>query len=124
MEEIIEKNLKKMRGVERGEMQYLLMRESFGGNAGFWKNCSCACTNFFYDKKNGEIIYFGNIQDVPKDIVKNYNEHRFRIALDNKIWKIRIADYKAPKKASRKARENLEETVRRYNKEFGFGEED
>ena len=113
-----------MKNNERGGMEHLLMNESFGGNAGYWHNYSCAGANFYYDKNTGEIVYFGNIPNVPKYIVENFNWHIFRVALDIKAWKEHIVNYRVPKEASKTARKNLEQSVKLYNKEFGFSEEE
>ncbi|MBU2589626.1 MAG: hypothetical protein KKF52_00990 [Nanoarchaeota archaeon] len=120
MKEIIEKNLELMRSSKKGGMSELLCNESLGGNAGVYKNCSCAGANFYYDKNTGEIIYFGNIQSVPKDIVNNYEQHYFRVALD--LWKDKtyIVNFKAPTEASKKAKQTLEETVKEFNSKYGF----
>lgn len=124
MNETIEKNLELMKSNERGGMHRLLMKESFGGNAGFWHNCSCAGANFYYDRKTGEIKYFENIQNVPKHIIENFDGGIFRVALETKTWKMHIVDYWAPKESSTTAKKNLEDAVRLYNKEFGFSEEE
>ncbi len=122
MDETIEKNLELMKNSERGGMQRLLMKESFGGNAGFWRNCSCAGANFYYNRKTGEIVYFENVQNVPRYIVENFNESFFIVALEPKTWKTRIINYRAPERLSARVKKNLEEAVRLYNQEFGFGE--
>jgi len=120
MKEIIEKNLGLMISSNEGGMSNLLCNESLGGNAGFYKNCSCAGANFFYDKFTGEIIYFGNIQNVPKEIVKRYPEYHFRIALD--LWnnKTHIINFKAPRGTTKEAKKTLEETAKEFNKKYGF----
>lgn len=123
MKEIVKKNLEKMCGSNEGDMQSLLAVESFGGNAGVWRNCSCAGANFYYDGYDGEIVYFGNIQDVPRHIVEDFKWDVFRVALDVKKKKLHIVDYKASKEISEYARGNLEESVKLYNKEFGFDED-
>jgi hypothetical protein len=69
-EVIVQKNYRKMIGSEEGEMQRLLVEESFGGNAGFHNGKSCAAANFYYNPKTGEINIFGNFQDVPENIKK------------------------------------------------------
>lgn len=48
-------------------MKSLLGGESLGGNAGR----DHLAANFYYNKETGEIIYFGNIQDVPEKILDN-----------------------------------------------------
>lgn len=113
--EIVEGNLAKMLGGKKGEMQYLLIRESRSGNAG--TNCSAA--NFYFDKETGEIKYFGNMQDVPKDIVNSSVKGIFIVWLDpdlkqksriiEKIYDLYQSDPNSP------VRINLRESVRRYN---------
>jgi hypothetical protein len=121
MNSIIEKNLEKMTSNNDGDMPPLLQEESYGGNAGFWKGYSCAAANFHYDQDTGEIIAFGNIQDLSREIVEKYPSHFFRVAADFfKSWKKRIVDYSAPKYVSAEARSILEETVAEYNRRHGF----
>ena len=62
---IVKKNLKLMRSRQSGGMAG--MSESIGGNAG----SNNSAHNFYYNKGNGEIVYFGNIQNVPEKIKKN-----------------------------------------------------
>lgn len=94
MEHTIRKNLDIMKGARtEGHMEYLLTRESFGGNAGYTSDGrSCAEANFYFDKTNGEIKYFGNFQNVPEQIRSKYSSGSFRVALDSKIWRLEIVD--------------------------------
>ena len=55
----IEKNLEKMLGENNG-MNKLLMTESMGGNAGYYKGKSCFAANFYYNGDTGEIEEFTN----------------------------------------------------------------
>ena len=55
----IEKNLEKMLGISN-EMSKLLMTESMGGNAGFYKGKPCFAANFHYNGITGEIEEFTN----------------------------------------------------------------
>ena len=58
-----------------------ILEESFGGNAGSYKGVSCAGANFYYDKMTGEIMYFGNMQNVPEGIRNSFIHGTFRIAI-------------------------------------------
>ncbi|MBW2993742.1 hypothetical protein KY317_04170 [Candidatus Woesearchaeota archaeon] len=141
MNKIVEKNLEKMTVRGKGNMIDLLFGESYGGNAGTWQDYSCAGANFFYNPVTGEIMYFENIQHVPKDIVRNYSEHIFRLAVkfpkrrhsilnhlkhligmecEGFHIKYQIIDYSAPEDAAPAAQRNLEETVKVYNERHGF----
>jgi len=121
MNPVVEKNLEKMTSNNDGDMPPLLQEESYGGNAGFWKGHSCAAANFHYNPQTGEIIVFGNIQDLPRKISDNYPSHFFRVAADFfKTWKKRIIDYSTPRHATKEAGIILEETVREYNHRYGF----
>lgn len=77
---IIEQNIQKM----RTEMNHLLSRESWGGNAGNididGKSHVCAAANCFCDIQSGEIKKFGNWQSVDSEIRDNYPEFSFRVA--------------------------------------------
>ena len=68
------------------DMLRLLEAESIGGNAGSieidGKKYSCAAANGFANPDTGEIIMFGNIQDIPRDIVKNNIGFTLRVAMD------------------------------------------
>lgn len=121
MESIVSKNLEIMASNEKGGMFNVLNNESIGGNAGIHGNkYPCAGANFSYDKRDGKLIYFGNIQHVPKNIAIKYSRHCFRVAMDIFNSKMHIVDFKAPDEASEKAKKTLEETVKEFNKKYGF----
>lgn len=65
------------------EMAELVLSESMGGNAGFIdvreKKYPCSGANGFFDPLSGEIKMFGNWQDVPEEIKKNYFHFIFRV---------------------------------------------
>jgi len=69
-----------------GEMRKLLLGESIGGNAGRveinGEKYSCAGANCYIDPETGEIIAFGNFQDVSPDILDRSVEVTFRVAVD------------------------------------------
>jgi len=115
-ERIIKKNLELMLGREKGQMIKLLLGESIGGNAGTFESFPCAGANFSYDKTTGEIIEFANIQE--REIKnKELGEGTFRVAVnlkrENPFFK--IVDYYFEKDTSPQAKNNLEESVKRYN---------
>jgi hypothetical protein len=56
-EKIKEENLKKMVGMS--EMYMFLIKESFGGTAGYYEGEPCGAANFYYDK-SGRIVKFSN----------------------------------------------------------------
>jgi len=120
MEEIIETNLKKMVNNGKGDMLSLLSLESLGGSAGYWKDYSCQGANFYYDRFNGEIKFFGNIQKVPKAIKQKFQLGTLRLAFDiRNSCKYRIIKYYLDE-ATKTAKSNLKKTIKIYNKEYGF----
>ena len=68
---IINNNLLSM----KTNMRELLFKESIGGNAGKVeiddKVWPCCAANGYADKETGEILVFGNTQDVSPDIYQN-----------------------------------------------------
>ncbi len=122
MNETVQKNLAKMTGGERSGMEHLLAHESIGGNAGSWKGMPCQAANFYYSKWTGEIITFGNPQEVSPEIKENNPLGTFRIALNFKAEKSRIIQLLIEDKISDQAKKNLDETIRVYNEKQEFKE--
>ena len=119
LENIIKENLKLMRSQEKGGMKYLLMEESIGGNAGHNR----AALNFYFCQKTGKIVYFGNIQNVPKEIKNKYPNGAFVVEIfpkdfSHKIVELFIWNYLGFK-INNAAVEILKATMDAYNKEFG-----
>ena len=125
---IIEKNLEKMVGDNKGDMFPLLCNESMGGNASRWKGLSCAGANFYYDPLNGEMQYFENSQHVPEDILDRCSHGILRVAIRirHKVapgehhTKYRIIRCLTPINIRPAAKANIEETIKEYNKRYGF----
>jgi hypothetical protein len=115
LNKIIEKNITLMRSYEEGGM--LSLEESIGGNAGTWMDLPCYGARFYYND-NGEIIRFGNIQNVPKEIRENYKEGIFHIAINMVKKGDRIIDVLDVKNSF--ARTVLILTKNKYNQRFGF----
>lgn len=120
IKQVVKKNLDMMLGNGEGQMQKVLTFESMAGNSGLWKGISCATANFYFDIYTGEIKYFGNLGEVPKDIPKKFQRHSFRLAMDCKEEKEKIVTYSNPKIATAVAQITLAETVRQYNEKYGF----
>jgi len=112
--------------LKRREWWDVLMNESIGGNAGENR----AGINAFADKKTGELIIFGNIQDLPKRITSSpeyegvtllYNlGNAFVRALkpDKPLIPAYFEDVFFDKfngGMTDQAKKNLEEAIRRYN---------
>ena len=116
-ESILEHNLDEM----RSSMMRLLTVESIGGNAGIidigGKKYPCAAARGFADGQSGEIIAFGNYQNIPRKIRNTYAEFIFRIAVDlqrrNPFF--RIVEYSAGASFTSKAKKMLQESVERWN---------
>lgn len=113
--QIIRKNLEKMNGNKDGDMQPLLITESIGGNAGKYNNIPCAGVNFYYDNSDGSIVYFGNVQDVPKKIRENYKRGTFTVAVDLKFNKEKIVGIIL--ESSGLVKSILENTIKAYNEQ-------
>jgi len=83
---IIDNNLAMM----KNSMQTLLCSESIGGNAKSIrikdKDYSCAAANGYVDRQ-GKIIAFGNVQDLPKETTAKNDPFTFRVAVDLDISK-------------------------------------
>jgi len=126
---LIDKNLELMISNEPGGMYEVLIGESMGGNAGRFGNYLCAGANFYFNENTGEIIYFGNIQNVPDPIVDNCADGIFRVAWcmeSNKyliietcldLWK---HEWSEEIKISEDAKNILEQSVNEFNKKYGF----
>ena len=102
-------NLEKMLGAGN-EMLKLLMNESIGGNAGYYKGKSCYAANFHYNGDTGEIDRFTN--GPP-----NRNElHRgtFRLIANVNNPVIIVGTY-LDKRSNRSARAVISKTVFMYN---------
>ncbi len=76
-DEIVNKNLELL----INEGYQMLLRESFGGNAGYNNGNPCAGLNFKFDETTGEITYFGN--QPPTNGI-------FRVELDQNSWNLKI----------------------------------
>ena len=116
-EKLIAHNLDEM----GSPMMRLLTVESIGGNAGFaeinGRKIPCAAARGFADAQTGEIIDFGNFQNVPRKIRNTYPEFIFRIAVDlrrrNPFYWIVESSFDASFTAN--ARKLLQESVERWN---------
>ena len=98
----------------------------------FWEGLPCLGANFFYERQDGEILFFTNhpYWKLPDKIKRNWRypeEGTFRIAVDIRIGpliegtgKKRIVDIRIPGSIPDEAKYNIEETVRIYNEQYGF----
>lgn len=112
-ETIVAHNLKLMVSDKPGHMHSL--DESMGGNAQTHEGKPCIAFGFFYDLQTGRILYFGLPQNAPERIRNEYSSGCFRIIAPMPHVKEEIVGIEAPF-ATTYARENLEESVKRYNK--------
>jgi hypothetical protein len=121
-ERILSHNLQQMHST----MMRLLNAESIGGNAGFvrirGRTVACAAARGFADVRSGEIIIFGNYQDIPKKIRDAYAEFILRIAVDVKrrTPSSRIVGCSACAPFSNKAKRMLRASVERWNEQCGI----
>ncbi len=123
-EKIVKKNIKLMQSRKRGGFIQLVLTESMGGNAGAYGKFPNIGANFFFDPNTGEIIAFGNIQEMSPEVREKYLGGFFIVAL---LLKDRVKDTKYyihevgfKGKASFKARVTIKEMVREYNLAYGF----
>jgi len=112
-ENVISHNLKLMLSSRPGHMRSL--DESMGGNAQRHEGHPCIAFPFLYDMQTGRILYFGNLAGAPERIQQEYSSGDFRIMtpLTQDIAECIIETHAAF--ATTEARENLAETVHRYN---------
>lgn len=117
-EHIVNHNVTLMISDKPGHMRSLA-DESMGGNGQTHDGHPCQGFNFFYDMQTGRILYFGLPQDAPTRIRDEYSLGQFRMVVAARPWvKEKIVQTEIPF-ATTEARENLEESVKRYNKSRG-----
>jgi hypothetical protein len=120
-ERVLAHNLEQMDSA----MMSLLNVESIGGNAGFvrirGRTVPCAAARGFANLRSGEIIVFGNYQDIPKKIRNTCAEFIFRVAMDVKRRPSfsRIVGCSACGPFTREAKRILRTSVVRWNAERG-----
>ena len=123
MHPIVEKNVLLMR--PRSKLAYnmhaLARRESMGGNAGSYGHRPCVGVNFNYDPLTGEILCFGNYQELPPALRERGRTGLFRIVMDvfrgegtGKYTILQIIDVSGP------GLPIIQQSVAIYNREFGF----
>ncbi|MEM4318711.1 MAG: hypothetical protein QW244_01735 [Candidatus Pacearchaeota archaeon] len=116
-ERVKKENLKKMFNAERGGMYHLLMRESVGGNAGYYEDRPCVAANFLYNEK-GEIVEFTNYREGREKLYKG----TFRIVVNPKGKKSykeiyeKIVDVFLDKNSPKESQEIIKESAKEYNK--------
>ena len=106
-----------------GPMMRLLETESIGGNAGRVKlggtYYACAAANGYSDPQSGQIVQFGNSQNVSQDILDTCAAFTVRVAYrPTMFFKIvhLVTDDRAGSRAlTPVARRALAESVRRWN---------
>lgn len=104
------------------DMVKLLLIESIGGNADSveieGKRYLCGGANGYANKNNGEIIIFGNIQDVGKNTKDNTDNSDFtlRVALDSKsAGFFKIVDFFESENFTKEGKQNIEIAIKQYN---------
>ncbi len=110
-EKIVEHNLRML----KKDMHQVLNSESIGGNAGSieveGKRYPCVATNGYVDSKTGEIVAFGNFQNIDKETVKNSAEITLRIS----FFDGKIVDFFGKEKISQEGLQNIEKAIEQYN---------
>jgi hypothetical protein len=117
---VVQENLERMASEEEGGMENLLLNESLGGNAGQFGCLPCGGANFRYNAETGRILYFGNSQETPEDIILNSAEGIFRVPVDLRISSpVGVLETYLYGGASENAKKAIEETVLEYNARSG-----
>lgn len=106
-----------------GPMIRLLKNESLGGNAGRanlgGRFYSCAAANGYADPLTGQIVVFGNVQDVPPDVRAGNAAFTLKVAFGGlrffRIVELFTKNQPGGAPLSPDAREVLEESVQRWN---------
>jgi len=106
-----------------GPMVRLLKNESLGGNAGRvslgGRFYSCAAANGYADPLSGQIVAFGNVQDVSPDVRAGNAQFTFKVAFGRmrffRIVQLFAKDEQDSTPLSPNAREILEDSVWRWN---------
>lgn len=121
-EEIVTHNLAMM----ETDMQELAQTESMGGNAGTeiikGKTYSCVALNGYANEKTGEILAFGNFQNIPEAIRVGNVEFTFRQLMNSEMIRAgfknknyKIVNFFGKEKFSAKGKATMEAAVRSYN---------
>ncbi len=116
--EIIEHNLKML----NNEMLAFINKESFGGNAGSalmdGKRYPCAGANGYANLETGEIVIFGNIQNIPKDLIKKNVAFSFRVAMDLRNGEfMKIIGFFGSENFSSQGKNAIESAIKEWNEE-------
>ena len=110
-----QKNLEMM----NTEMQTLLYSESVGGNGGKLevdgKKYSGAVANGYANPETGEIIAFGNSQNIPQEVKTKNQEFTMRVAFDVNRGFFNVVDIVGIDGFSDSAMGTLHESMVRYN---------
>ena len=113
-EEIVAHNYEML----KWDMKILLHGESIGGNAGSVtigdKKYSCAAANCYINPENGKIVVFGNSQSIDPLFKRNKVVTTFKVVFTEKGFG-RIVDIIIQRDISRKALENMHNSVTMYN---------
>lgn len=111
-------------------MTKLLLVESMGGNAGAVTidgiKYACAAANGYANPETGEIVVFGNSQNIDDDIIKNNMEFTLRVAVDIKRLQgarpsgssepfFNIVNFLGKEYFVPSARRSIESAIERYN---------
>lgn len=121
--EVLLKHNLKMMG---SDMHRLLFSESIGGNAGAYESngiyYSCGAANLNVNPETGEIMAFGNFQNIPQEILDKTARLIFKVAIDLKgEYKkyhngfFRIIETYGLDNLNQNARRVIEKSVEDYN---------
>ncbi|MBR9690470.1 hypothetical protein GOV08_02185 [Candidatus Woesearchaeota archaeon] len=120
MNEVVERNIERMLGNQKGDMIPLLLSESMGGNADYYGKYPCQAANFCYEPDTGKIMYFENPQSLPIEL-RGFPKNFFRLAF---LWqnesKYRIVKPFPENIHEEVAQDNILKTIGVYNHRHGF----
>lgn len=99
-----------------GGLLCTIYRESLSGNAGTADDKPCLGANFSFDRIMGEIVYFGNLDELLPNIREDYQRGNLRISLDlHGTGTVRILNYEADF-LEPEAWRTIETTIEQFNK--------
>jgi hypothetical protein len=119
-EEIIRHNLELMTSRKPGGLPDGMSHESQGGNAGYCGRMPCVGVHYIYDKNTGRIIQFDGEMGLPEELRETESGGILDITLESILPSARARVLRLGTQCTSTARENLEETMRRYNAQYGF----
>ena len=115
--DIVSKNLKKMQGGKKGEMQCSIMNNALGKP--LWDGFPTTTIIFSYNLETGEIADFSKLRSLPPAAREFCSEAEFVVAIDTSNGHTKIVNIVFSKdKHTKQAHENIKATINAYNSLF------